>query len=47
MMTSDWKYLVRIVGAGLAGAVEVDTSPGEEPTSRSVIKAVRKKVNNG
>jgi hypothetical protein len=46
MMTSDRKYLVRIVGAGLADAIEVDTLPGEEPTARSVIKAVEKKVKN-
>jgi hypothetical protein len=47
MTTSDWKYLVRIVGAGFPDAITVDTSPGEEPTAKSVIKAVLEQVKNG
>ena len=47
MMTSDWKYVVRIVGAGFPDAITVDTPPGEEPTAKSVIKAVLKQVESG
>jgi hypothetical protein len=40
MATSDFKYLAKIIGAGLLNAFEV-----EEPTARSVIEAMKKAIN--
>jgi hypothetical protein len=42
MMTSDKKYLVRIIGAGLSEAIEIEWE--KEPTARLVVKAVKERI---
>jgi hypothetical protein len=44
MMTSDCKYLVRIIGAAGLPAIEVGKgNEGQEPKAESVIRAVKNK----
>jgi hypothetical protein len=41
MMTSYGDYLVKIVGAGIAEAAKVNTSPWDEPMPASVVRAAK------